>query len=138
MDFVEYKSEKLIDFYAENGLEFNESKGYFGKNVQSFVILENEQIIGAVTISIYKNKNFIEAIAVNKKYRNKGYGKLLLERALKELEKPVYTISKVDKFYLNNGFIYDNSDLIDKECKNCIEYKITCFPKVMIYKEEKL
>ena len=73
-------------------------------------------------------------MAVDKKYRNKRYGKLLVEKAIKELEKPIYTISKVDEFYLKNGFAYSNEDLIDKECKTCSEYNVTCFPKEVVHK----
>ena len=94
---------------------------------------ENGKIIGAVSVSIYKNKSFIESLAVDKEYRSKGHGKLLLDRAIKELKRPVYTISKTDKFYLKNGFVYDNNDLIDEECKNCDKYNVTCFPKVVVY-----
>lgn len=134
MELVKFDNKNLIDFYIKNGLEFDENKGYFGTNIKSFALLENKKIMGAVSISIYKNKNFIEALAVNKECRNKGYGKLLIEKAIEELGKPVYTISKVDKFYLKNGFIYDNADLIGKECKNCAEYNVTCFPRVVAYK----
>lgn len=134
MNFIDYDSNSLISFYIDNGLEFDENKGYFGKNVKSYVILEKEQVIGALSISIYKNKNFIETLAVDKEHRHKGYGKLLLKKAIKELEKPIYTISTADKFYLKNGFVYDNADLIDKECKTCEKCNITCFPKVVVYK----
>ena len=78
MEFVKYDNKSLINFYRENGLEFDENKGYFGINVKSFALLENEKIIGGVSISIYKEKSFIEALAVDKEYRNKGYGKLLI------------------------------------------------------------
>ena len=105
MNFIDYDSNSLISFYIDNGLEFDENKGYFGKNVKSYVILEKEQVIGALSISIYKNKNFIETLAVDKEHRHKGYGKLLLKKAIKELEKPIYTISTADKFYLKNGFV---------------------------------
>lgn len=134
MDFNDYDNDKLINFYIENGLEFDESKNYFGDNIKSFAIIENKQIIGAVSISNYKDKNFIEALAVTKEHRNKGYGRLLLEKAIQELEKTVYTISKSDLFYKKNGFIYDNADLIANECKTCGKYNVTCFPKVMVYK----
>ena len=100
MKFIKYDNKSLINFYRENGLEFDKNKSYFGINVESFALLENEKIIGAVSISIYKEKNFIEALAVDKEYRNKGYGKLLIEKAIEKLEKPVYTISKVDKFLI--------------------------------------
>ena len=105
MKFDKYDNDSLINFYIENGLEFDERKKYFGNNIRSFALLENENIIGAVSISIYKGKSFIEALAVDKKYRNRGYGKSLIEKAIGELEKPVYTISKVDEFYLKNGFV---------------------------------
>jgi GNAT superfamily N-acetyltransferase len=134
MNFIKYDNISLINFYKENGLEFDENKGYFGTNVRSFALFSGEKIVGAVSISIYKNKNFIEALAVNKEFRNKGYGKLLIENALEKLQRPVYTISKSDKFYLKNGFIYDNANLIDEKCKTCDEYNITCFPKVLVYK----
>lgn len=134
MNFIDYDSNELIDFYIKNGLEFNENKGYFGNNIKSFVILKNEQVIGALSISLYKGNNFIEAIAVNKQHRHNGYGKSLLEKAIKELEKPIYTISRADDFYLKNGFVYDDADLIDTKCKTCQEYNITCFPKVVVYK----
>ena len=133
MKFIEYDNKSLINFYIENGLEFDESKGYFGTNIKSFALIETEKIIGAVSVSIYKNKSFIEALAVDKEYRSTGYGKLLLARAIKELKRPVYTISKTDKFYLKNGFVYDNNDLIDEECKTCDKYNVTCFPKVVVY-----
>ena len=134
MIIIKYDNKTLIDFYIENGLEYDENKGYFGTGVESFALLANEKIIGAFSISIYKNKSFIEALAVDKEYRNNGYGRLLIGKAIEKLEKPIYTISKVDEFYLKNGFIYDDLDLIGKECKTCDNYNITCFPKVMVYK----
>ena len=134
MNIIEFNSNNLINFYIENGLEFDTNKGYFGENVKSFTILENKKVIGALSISKYKSKNFIEAIAVDEKYRHQGYGKKLLDKALKELSKPIYAISKVDEFYLKNGFLYDNADLIDKGCKTCKEYNVTCFPKVVVFK----
>lgn len=134
MKIVEYDNKTLINFYVENGLEFSEIKGYFGTDVKSFALLKNDKIIGAFSISIYKGKNFIEAIAIDKEYRNRGYGKLLIEKAIENLEKPIYIISKANYFFEKNGFVYDNADLIDNECKKCKEYNITCFPKVLVYK----
>ena len=134
MEITEYDNKLLISFYAENGLEFNEKKGYFAMDVKSFAFLKNDKVIGAFSISVYKDKNFIEAIAVDKEYRNKGYGKALIEKAIEKLEKPIYVISKANAFYEKYGFIYDDADLIDNECKKCNEYNITCFPKVLVYK----
>ena len=106
MEIIEYDNKSLIKFYAENGLEFNDIKGYFGTDVKSFALLKNDKVIGAVSISIYKDKNFIEAIAIDNKYRNKGYGKLLLDKAIENLEKPIYLISKAYHFFEKNGFFF--------------------------------
>ena len=46
MNLLEYDNNSLINFYIENGLEFNENKNYFGTNVKSFVIVENKKIKG--------------------------------------------------------------------------------------------
>ena len=131
MKLIEYDPNQLIDFYIENGLEFD-NNNYFGTNVKSFVLLDENNVIGAVSFSKYKNVNYIEAIAVNKLYRNKGYGKSLLDKVIDEVNKPLYLISKNDQFFLKYGFKYDNLYLINKECKTCEKYNVSCFPKVMV------
>lgn len=133
MKLEKYDNECLINFYIENELEFDEDKKYFGINIRSFALLKNGKVIGAVSISIYKGKSFIEALAVDKNYRNKKLGELLIKKAIEELEKPIYTISKANEFYLKNGFVYSNEDLIDKECKKCNKYNVICFPKAVVY-----
>jgi len=134
LKLVKYDNNLLINFYNSNGLEFDENKNYFGKDIRSFAIKEKGKIIGAVSISKYKNKSYIEALVADYNYRNKGIGKLLLKKAIDELDKPIYIISKADKFFLKNGFEYDDSDLIGEECKNCEYYNLTCFPKVLVYR----
>ena len=56
MKLEKYDNECLINFYIENGLEFDENKKYFGINIKSFALVKNEKVIGAVSISIYKGK----------------------------------------------------------------------------------
>lgn len=136
-EFVQYDNNKLIKFYVENGLEFDANKGYFGSDVKSLAIIADGDIVGAISFSIYKNRNFIEALAVNKKYRNRGYGKKFIKKAIEIINDDIYIISKADKFYLKNGFIYSGEDLLGDECKTCEEYNVTCFPKVMMYKHSK-
>ena len=135
MQLIEYDNNALIDFHKINGLEFTKEHNYFGKDIKSFVINKNNKVIGAVSVSIYKNKNFIEALAISKEYRHKGYGKMLLEKALQVPPIPIYTISKANDFYLKNGFVYSQENLIDKECKFCPEYNLTCYLRVMAYRE---
>lgn len=34
MEFINYDSNKLIEFYIKNGIEFDENKGYFGDSIK--------------------------------------------------------------------------------------------------------
>ena len=135
MKIIEYDSKSLINFYNENDIEISEEHGYFGINLKSFAMIEkNEQIVGAITVSNYHSKKFIEAIAVRKDSRGKGYGNILLNKVIEELNGDVYAISKEHNFYIKNGFefIEDLEYMISDNCQNCEEYNKTCFPKVMI------
>lgn len=95
MKLIEYGNNTLIDFYKINGLEFTKEHNYFGKNIKSLAIIENNKVIGAISVSIYKNKSFIEALAISKEYRHKGYGKILLEKALQTLHIPIIKMLKI-------------------------------------------
>ena len=55
-------------------------------NIFVFKKIEEKKIIGFIEIEL-KTQGFITAIAVKKKYRNKGIGKELLEYAISFLEK---------------------------------------------------
>ncbi len=130
---IEYNSSLLIDFYINNQIEISNDNSYFGTDLKSYVLLDNDKIIGAVTVSKYKNVDYIEAIAVDKDYRNNGYGKMLLDKVIDEVNDKVYIISKNDKFFLSYGFKYSDLDLIDDGCKKCDKYNISCFPKTMVF-----
>lgn len=134
MKIIEFDSNKLIKFYNKNEIEIDEDNNYIGNDIKSLVLCDKNNILGAISYSKYKNINFIEAIAINKEYRNKGYGKMLLNEIKNKLNKPIYLISKNNEFFLKNGFIYDTLDIISDNCKKCAKYSKICHPKVMIYK----
>lgn len=137
MNLIEYDNNKLIDFYMECGIEFAEDKGYLSDKVNSYALFDDDNnFIGAVSFSIYKGLKYIEAVAVKESFRNKGYGRYLLDFAINELGTPIYLVSKTHDFFLHYGFVLDNTtDLLDQNCKRCEFYNVTCFPKVMVYKK---
>ena len=90
MELKEYDSNKLINFYYDNGLEISEEHSFLGNSLKSFVIAEPE-IIGAITLSKYKNKDFLEAIVVIPKYQKQGISKILLNKALQLTKNELYT-----------------------------------------------
>ena len=57
-------------------------------------IIENNKEKGSISVSIYK-KSFIEALAISKEYRHKGYDKILLEKALQALHIPIIKMLKI-------------------------------------------
>lgn len=137
MIIKEYDSIKLIDFYSKNGLEISKEHSYLGTNLFSLIIEIDNKVIGAITISKYQNKDFLEAIAIDEKYRRKNLSNILLEEIYKLIDNEIYTISKLDTFYLKNGYIAieDEFSMITNNCKLCEEYNKTCHPKVMLYKK---
>jgi len=130
---IEYDNNLLIDFYINNQIEISNDNSYFGTDLKSYVLLDNGKIIGAVTVSKYKNVDYMEAIAVDKDYRNNGYDKILLDKVIDEFNDKVYIISKNDKFFLSYGFKNSNLDLIDDGCKKCDKFNVSCFPKTMVF-----
>lgn len=128
----------LIDFYKENGLEFDEDFNYISSPLFSYVMQDKEEIIGAITCSKIDNNFIIEAISVNEKYRKNGIGKKLVTRSIKEIKqlggKIIYLNSKEPLFFEKLGFKYEQRKVsFFENCLNCSEYNITCFPKVMKY-----
>lgn len=133
MNPIEYDSNPLIEFYMINGIEFDKDVGYFGNDIKSYALLDNNKVIAAISYSIFNGVNFIEAVAVDEAYRNKGYGKFLLDFVIDKIKRPVYLISKSNEYFLKYGFIYDDLDLIDSACKSCKFYNVSCTPRVMKY-----
>lgn len=130
---IEYNSIDLIDFYSSNGLEISKEHSYLGNELYSIALIEDNKIIGAATLSKYHNKTFLEAIAIDENYRNKGYANKLIKEITKNIYEDLYTISKNHDFYLKRGYeiIEEDSDMISTNCKQCSEYLKTCFPIIM-------
>lgn len=64
-------------------VEKNNYPNLFCKDIDKYILTDNEEIIGIGTINNNIDKNKI-SIMVDKKYRGNGYGKILFEEALKE------------------------------------------------------
>ena len=66
MEITEYDNKLLISFYAENGLEFNEKKGYFGMDVKSL-----SEILGHANVNMTLNRYVHSSYTVKKKFLEK-------------------------------------------------------------------
>ena len=68
MKFDKYDNDSLINFYIENGLEFDERKKYFGNNIRSFALLENKNKTVSrdnLMIKLWETDNYVEENTLN-------------------------------------------------------------------------
>jgi amino-acid N-acetyltransferase len=73
------------------------------------VVEENNKIIGCVALKIvWKDLGEIRSLAISKKHQGKGYGKILVKKALNEAKaldlKKIFTLTYVPEFFEKLGF----------------------------------
>lgn len=66
-----------------------------GDKVKTFVYVENETIVGFISVYVFFDEANLQQIAVTSKYRNKGIASVLLQYAINYLKQ-----QPVVKFYL--------------------------------------
>ena len=102
------------NFFSKKKIQFNEHKNWFKKKIKEkrFFICFLRNKVGYVRFEKIDKNNLSVSIAVEKKYKRKGYGKKMLSKALnkKSISKfNVFAIIKSKnliskKFFLNSGF----------------------------------
>ena len=129
----------LIDFYKSCELEFSSSE-FVGTPLFSYIIETMDKIIAAVTVTEQNSNIVLDDLAVNKDYRNKGYGKKLLLKVLDRIKsscniKHVYIITKEPEFFSKYGFVpIERKDAPDFSiCFQCDQFQKDCFPIAMVF-----
>lgn len=91
-----WNKKKFINIYNYDKIDYQNN--YVNSKYLYNVLIDNDDIIGLAYIhpgiKNYQNKNTI-GIIINKKYRNKGYGKILIAEMI-----------KLNKKYFNNKKLY--------------------------------
>lgn len=145
MDIIVYNEhEKLIPFYSKRGIE--ELTDYPNPPIFSYVVMDEENLVGAATCSKKDEFYILEAIAVAENYAGKGIGSELLSvvfNRLRELgAKDVILNAKDVRFFKNNGFaVTDRSNVPESAysyCAGCEDFGVKCFPQVMKCEIKKL
>ena len=133
--------EKLVPFFIENGLEYSEGETEPDGLVQCWEVVhgdeDDEHLTAALVLTRKQGEYVIDAIAVSKLFRKLKIGKILMEKAIKEvLEKGgrcIYLVAKVPEFFKKFGF----KEISREEapdfsgCFDCEQYGISCSPAVM-------
>lgn len=116
-----YKGIASDEFLSNLSIEREKRVEKFLKNlknpdVETYCVILNNTMIGF--IAIHKIDGEIWAIYLLEEYRSKGYGKVMLDFAIKELKHHGHNIIslwvfekniKARHFYENNGFYFDGT-----------------------------
>lgn len=133
--------EALVLFFIENGLEYSEGEKASDDLLKCWKLVHgdesDEHLVGAVTLSKREGEYIIDAVAVSKLFRKFKMGKILMEKAIKEVlergGKRIYIVAKVPEFFKKLGFeIIKREESPDfSECFHCDQFGNGCNPEVM-------
>lgn len=139
MEIVELADHNiLIPFYSRRGIE--ELDSYPNEPILSYIVVDNNKLIGAATCSAAGGFYILEAIAIEEGYTGKNIGSLLIKRVFERLQsmgaKSVVINAKNTAFFEKNGFVLSDRNSVPKSaysyCADCEDFGIKCFPKIMI------
>lgn len=102
--------QRLINNFAAEGTMLPVSLNMLYERLRNFLVVEeNNKIIGCVALKIvWKDLGEIRSLAISKKHQGKGYGKILVKKALNEAKaldlKKIFTLTYVPEFFEKLGF----------------------------------
>jgi N-acetylglutamate synthase-like GNAT family acetyltransferase len=123
---------QLTALLWENGMEYEDP-------IENFMLAkQGEDIVGCGRIENYPEVAMVRPLVVAQAFRNKGIGRLLLERILPSGKSTVIVArGESVKFYSVNGFTLANWRTIPihqtNECISCPE-RTECRPQPMIHR----
>lgn len=107
-----------------NGLSKSNSICRMGKTDVWFFIREDTQLIGGAQLYLFENYGWLNILWIDKLYRNKGYGKKLLNRieqschssAKKHLLLDTFEFQNAKEFYIKCGYeVSDSHQIIEEQ-----------------------
>lgn len=123
---------KITQYYAKEDLMLPRSLMEIYENIRDYIIAEKgKAFLGCCALHIcWKDLGEIKALAIKPKYRRKGVGRILVEKALDEAArikiKKIFCLTYVPKFFRKFGFRkIEKKHLPHKiwnECINCPKF----------------
>jgi amino-acid N-acetyltransferase len=133
----------LVNQYAEQDLMLPRSLNNLYDNIRDYYVVEIDgKVKGCVALNIvWDDLAEIKALAVDESERGKGWGKKLVETALKEAKelgiKKVFALTLIKDFFNKLGFkTVQKRRLPQKiwgECIHCIKFPDECNEIAVIY-----
>lgn len=134
---IDYR--KLVPLFIKSGLEIHEEDPTPTGLVTCFEMVDEKtgELIGASGLVHDNGLYIVRCIAVDEKYRGNGYGRLLVEVVLEELNqlqaKEAWLTAKIPGFYKKFGF-----EVIDRvvaprisNCQECPQFQNGCESEIM-------
>lgn len=131
--------DKLIKLFVENELEFSEEEPVPTDLIKCWKVAHGNSnaVVGGIALAMRQGEYIIDGIAVDKIYRKMNIGKLLLEKAIKEVRKlggkSLYLVARAPEFFRKNGFYTVGKEEAPNffECLTCPQYGVNCHPEIM-------
>ena len=106
--FIENIYNEWYDFYKSNSITYDTLVKFYKDKIDNvFILAQDQEFIGCY--SIYQFYGLIADILIIKKYRGKGYGRMLIKDVLYKLRynlfSYLYCEDKNIKFYEKYGFV---------------------------------
>ncbi len=105
IEIAELENECFSEPWSENALR----EELTNETARFYVLRDNENLLGYIGANNICNEVYITNVAVNSKYRGKGYGKILVNHLIKqsELEKAFFITLEVRKSNKNAISLYE-------------------------------
>ncbi|XVG99845.1 GNAT family N-acetyltransferase [Eubacteriales bacterium KG127] len=130
--------ERLVKFFVDNELEFDGDEEVDTDIVECFKIVDPEDhLLAAAVLARREGEFIIDGIAVDPAFRKFGLGKILLNKVKSEVENlggdSIALVARAPEFFRKNEFetVDPNTAPNFFECKQCPQYRKTCFPEIM-------
>ena len=133
--------EKLVPFLIENELEFSEEDPVPTDLVKCWEVVTGREadaeLLAALVLAKREGEFIIDGIAVKKMFRKFKIGKILMDKAIKEVldqgGSSIYLVARAPGFFGKLGFVTVPREEAPNffECLTCPQYGIDCHPEVM-------
>lgn len=131
--------EKLVPFFIENQLEFSEDDPVPTDLVKCWETTDAEgRLVGGFVLAKREGEFIVDGIATDPALRGKKLGEALLETGLEEAKRQgarrIYLVARAPGFFGKYGFVSVERNHAPNffECFTCPQYRVSCFPEVMV------
>jgi ribosomal protein S18 acetylase RimI-like enzyme len=111
---INFKKKKFLNFIKKIELPYSETRKLENSpwkynKLKHFVFMQyekNNRVIGLIVFSRHRYNYHLNFLYVDKNYRSKGVGKILMNYFLSKKEKKIFTVHVNKKFKRALGFYY--------------------------------